>query len=107
MLEELTLQALKYFRIRRKSQSRRKSQNKTAHTDIEEIEMNPDEFAQILLSCLKDKEVIKQFRDVTGFQNIQDSVNSLSRNIENLKKTIEAKGAVITALKEEVKNAES
>ena len=83
--------------------SRRKSQNKTAHTDIEEIEMNPDKFAQILLSCLKDKEVIKQFRDVTGFQNIQDSVNSLSRNIENLKKTIEAKDVVITALKEEVK----
>ena len=65
--------------------------------------MNPDKFAQILLSCLKDKEVIKQFRDVTGFQNIQDSVNSLSRNIENLKKTIEAKDVVITALKEEVK----
>ena len=83
--------------------SRRKSQNKTAHTDIEEIEMNPDKFTQILLSCLKDKEVIKQFHDVTGFQNIQDSVNSLSRNIENLKKTIEAKDVVITALKEEVK----
>ena len=65
--------------------------------------MNPDKFAQILLSCLEDKEVIKQFRDVTGFQNIQDSVNSLSRNIDNLKKTIEAKDVVITAIKEEVK----
>ena len=61
--------------------SRRKSQNKTAHTDIEEIEMNPDKFAQILLSCLKDKEVIKQFRDVTGFQNIFRTVLTVSVEI--------------------------
>ena len=82
--------------------SRRKSQNKTTHTDIEEIEMTPDKFAQILLSFWKTKKLLNSF--VTSvFQNIQDIVNSLSRNIDSLKKTIDAKDVVITALKWEVK----
>ena len=48
-------------------------------------------FHTISYPALKDKEVIEQFRDVTGFQNIQDSVNSPGRNIENLKKTFKDK----------------